>query len=337
MNRSRITPNIDTTKIGSIQIRLNLTGSVVDKDIQFVPAMINPSIKGVNVYFPITVPLSNSAIRKALPSNPDPIFVLTRLSDYLKFMYYATDPYRHTPVELGTKTATDIITGNIKYVVDSLFKNYIQINGRNYQIRSKKVDDPKTYPKKKDEPLVIKITITLDLIDKDKDTFYGNIKLNCSKKREEINETYKQLFERLFFPRRGEDIKSGISDRMPTMYSNVEQGTTTGDAQYRGRDYDPRYKGRDYGPLYKGRDYDPLYKGRDYDPLYKGRDYDPRYVRPTFSAPTYPRQSAPTGTRIQSAGMTKKLHPRAHSLTRKTSRRKPYTSSTGIRSKSTRR
>lgn len=316
----KTTPSVDTTKLGNIQITLNLTGSVTDKGIRFVPAMVDPSLKGDIIYFPMTVALSKSAIRKAVPDIGDPLFAITRLSDYSKFMYYATDPYRHTPVVLGTDNANAIINGNIKYVVDAFFNKYIQINGRAYRILSKEVDDSKTsYPKKKGEPLIAKITITLDLIDRKNDTVVGRTRQGCSAKRAAINDTATKLFGRPMFARRSEDLERGISDRAPVMYSNVKQGTTMGRAPNRTTQKSTAYP---YG--YTGYYPPPMATaaapGRTspYAPLpYAPAPYGYPVAYPVPTAPPAPRAT----TRAASGG-TRKNYRRSHSRTRRTSLRK---------------
>jgi len=335
----KTTPSIDTTKLGTIQITLNLTGSVVDKNIKFVPAMVDPTLKGDIVYFPMTVALSKSAIRKAVPNIGDPLFALTRLSDYSKFMYYATDPYRHVPVVLGTDNADAIINGNIKYVVDAFFNKYIQINGRAYRILSRNVDDSKTkYPKKKGEPLVAKITITLDLIDRKKDTMVGRTRQGCIAKRSALNETTVELFGRPMFSRRVEDLERGISDRAPVMYSNVEQGTTMGRVPNRTIKRPATYP---YG--YTGYYQPPIAaaaapgKTTPYAPFaYAPAPYPVAYPVPT--APGVLTTPAAPRTKTAASGGTRRKNGRhTHSRTRRTSRRNPRTRSVGIRSKSTRR
>lgn len=226
----KATPVIDTSKLGTIQIKLNLEGSVIDKSIKFVPGMVSNSLKGDTVYFPMTTAISDSIILNALPDIQDPRFMLTKLSDFSRFMYYATDPIRYKPIVLGSSIANSIIEGNIQYIVNVLFKKYIQINGRAYKILSKKIkSDETSYPKKKTDSLVANVTVILELIDRKNDTIEGRTRQSCRGNRADINKTYIDLFQRPFFAKRADELAPrGVDERLSPLYSSVTTGTTTG-------------------------------------------------------------------------------------------------------------
>ena len=336
-SRSRTVPikkktSINTSKIGVIQITLNLVGDINDKGIKFVPSMINPNIKVDTIYFPMTIELSNSKIHKAVPEISDPLLIFVKYSYYSKFMFYATDPYRYTPIELGTDTAETIINKNIKYIVNAFFSKYIQINGRSYRILSKEVNNNKTsYPKSKGQPLITKINVELNLIERKDDTIVNRTRQGCIAKRQAINKTTMELFNRPLFSIRQSDIVHSISDKPPIMYSNVKRGTTMGRTPSKTINIQNAYY-PPYGSIYP----QPFVaRPPGNTSQYTQYAYAPYGYAPTMPI-TYPIQQTKQSNLSKKGGTRRKNNCKSvYSRTRRTSRRNPFTSSAGIKLKST--
>lgn len=246
-------PTIDnTSKLGTILITLNLTGRLKDENIPFVPNMISPDYNDKTIYFPMTVKLSDSVISEAVPEIKDPLFALTKLQYFSKFMFYTTNKVRYKAISLGTEESKKIIKNNIIYIVQSFFKKYIQINGRAYRILSKNISNTE-YPKSKNDKLITKITVTIDIIDKDKYTYKYILAHDCRNQRTQINDTAEKLFNVQFFEPRIDKLEpSTVKSRLGPLYSSVNTGNTTGSNPKKTQDFKKKFpwNWRMYNPKY---------------------------------------------------------------------------------------
>lgn len=250
-NTKTIPTIVNTSKLGTILITLNLTGRLKDENIPFVPNMISPNYNDKTIYFPMTVKLSDSVILEAVPEIKDPLFALIKLQYFSKFMFYTTNKTRYKAISLETEESKKIIKNNIIYVVQSFFKKYIQINGRAYRILSKNISKTE-YPKSKND-LITKITVTIDIIDKDKDTYKYRLAHDCQNQRKQINDTAEKLFNVQFFEPRIDKLEpSTVKSRLGPLYSSVNTGNTTGSNPKKTRDFKKKFpwNWRMYNPIY---------------------------------------------------------------------------------------
>jgi len=270
-----------SNNISKLNIKLNLDGTIKDKNIKFVPKMIIPSIKSDIIYFPLNGKITNELIKTIIKENtPDAQTLFTDFSLFNKFIRYVTDPIRYKSIQLGSKKALEIANHNIKFIVNAFFKKYIFINGKSFKIISFVIDDKETKIPTTKTDLTTKITLNLKLIEREKDNLMNRTRLTCDDKRKNIDKTYNDLFGTPFFERTNK-ITASTDDMVPVMYSNVKKGTTMGKQpeKIKKQVYPYPYG---YQPYYYP-PFNPNIKGHPNKKLYSM----PQYAMPQYAMPQY--------------------------------------------------
>ena len=213
-----------------LKIVLSTTGDLTEKNVSFTPSMVFVNNKSTSIFFPPTVKITSSLIRRAVPQAGKEIDVFTSRVYFTQFMKYATSKRRFKPISLAKAEEDGVVQSNFNFFKDIFFKrnNRIFIGSRGYSIISSKIDLSKSNIPKDSNNLTFKMHVNLNIIDSRNDTFVNRTRLSCKDKRANINDQWEAFFGQPFFDD-GLPRNRTLKQQAPAMFTN-DQGLAMGKA-----------------------------------------------------------------------------------------------------------
>lgn len=214
-----------------LRIIVNTKGDLQENNISFAPSMVFIKEKANIIYFPPTVKLDTSLVRKAVPTVSQPLSVFTNNTNFTMFMRYATNRRRFTPISLQQAKDDGTIENNFEFFKNIFFKrnNRIFFNGRAYNIISSKINMDKSIIPTDKNNLQFTMNVSLRIIERKNDTFANRTRMSCKDRRESINQQWMLFFGQPFFDEEAYKA-SKMSQKAPVLYSSDDTGVAEGRA-----------------------------------------------------------------------------------------------------------
>lgn len=210
-----------------LNIIINTKGTLTENNITFTPSMVFRKETRNTIYFPATVKITDSLIRKAVPSAGTGLQVFLSSSYFNDFIQYATNRRRYTPITLQEAEDTGIIEDNFKYFKDIFFlkNNRLFINGKAYNIINSKLDMTNSVLPKDKNNLNFTMSVDINIIESKNDSYVNRKRINCSERRNDIDEQWIKFFGYPLFDTR-KAMAANLSQKAPVMFSSDDTGLT---------------------------------------------------------------------------------------------------------------
>ena len=207
-----------------LKIVLSTRGGLKEKNITFTPNMVFVKNKSNVIFFPPTVKITSSLVKRAVPQAGRELDVFTSRVYFTQFMKYATNKRRFKPITLEQSRRRGIVESNFNYFKNIFFKknNRIFIGNRGYTIISSNLNLSSSNIPTQSSNLTFKMNVDLNIIDSRKDTFINRTRLSCNDTRANINEQWEAFFGEPYFDDEIPRNKT-LNQQAPVMFTN-DQG-----------------------------------------------------------------------------------------------------------------
>lgn len=210
-----------------LNIIINTDGTLKEKNVDFTPSMVFHKENRNIIYFPPTVKITDSLIKKSVPDAGSSLQVFLSTSYFNDFIRYSTNRRRYTPITLKEAEDTGIVESNFRFFKNIFFKpnNRIFIDGKAYNIINSNIDMNKSELPESKEELNFTMVVDLKVIESKNDSYINRKRINCSERRNEIDEQWIKFFGYPLFDKR-KMIPTKTSQKAPVMFSSDNTGLT---------------------------------------------------------------------------------------------------------------